>query len=170
MVPDWLNWLFYLAGSSKSHHDISISCIFLQSPKYISYIVQIFCKQCCFHSNHFWKTYNKAKCYEKSQIFDLWWIGKKLFWKVVTLENQHLPQIGRLFAIPSSSIHEKRSGFLKRPQNLKQSPTWFDFYFLTEPRWALQPQGTQWFPRIGLFVVQAISLGDCRRPIEFLTL
>ena len=36
-----------------------------------------------------------------------------------------------------------------------------DFFvrFLTEPRWALQPQGTQWFPQIGLFVVQAISLG-----------
>ena len=40
---------------------------------------------------------------------------------------------------------------------------------LTEPRWALQPQGTQWFPRIGLFVVQAISLGPYRWPIEFLT-
>ena len=40
---------------------------------------------------------------------------------------------------------------------------------LTEPRWALQPQGTQWFSRIGLFVVQAIILGPYRRPIEFLT-
>ena len=28
---------------------------------------------------------------------------------------------------------------------------------------------TQWFHRIGLFVVQAISLGPCRRPVEFLT-
>ena len=40
---------------------------------------------------------------------------------------------------------------------------------LTEPRWALQPQGTKWFSRIGLFVVQVIILGLCRRPIEFLT-
>ena len=40
---------------------------------------------------------------------------------------------------------------------------------LTEPRWPLQPRGTQWFLRIGLFAVQAISLGTCRRPIEFLT-
>ena len=40
---------------------------------------------------------------------------------------------------------------------------------LTEPRWAIQPQGTQWFSRIGLFVVQAIILGPYRRPIEFLT-
>ena len=39
---------------------------------------------------------------------------------------------------------------------------------LTEPRRTLQPKCTQWFPRIGLFVVQAISLGPCRRPIEFL--
>ena len=39
----------------------------------------------------------------------------------------------------------------------------------TEPRWAIQPQGTHWFSRIGLFVVQAIILGPYRRPIEFLT-
>ena len=40
---------------------------------------------------------------------------------------------------------------------------------LTEPRRALQHMGNQWFPRIGLFVVQAISLSPCRRSIEFLT-
>ena len=40
-------------------------------------------------------------------------------------------------------------------------------FYLTEPRWAIQPKGTQWFSRIGLFVVQAIILGPCRRPIEF---
>ena len=42
--------------------------------KYISYIWQIFCQQCnvgC-QSNHFCKTYNKAKSYEKSRIFNLW--------------------------------------------------------------------------------------------------
>ena len=32
LLPDWLDWLSYLAGSSKSHHEISISYIFLQSP------------------------------------------------------------------------------------------------------------------------------------------
>ena len=41
--------------------------------------------------------------------------------------------------------------------------------YLTEPSRALQPKSTQGFPRIGLFVVQAISLGGCR-PIDFLTL
>ena len=32
MLPDGLNWLCYFAGSSKSHHENSISCIFLESP------------------------------------------------------------------------------------------------------------------------------------------
>ena len=32
MLPDGLNWLCYFAGSSKSHHENSVSCIFLESP------------------------------------------------------------------------------------------------------------------------------------------
>ena len=32
VLPDWLNWLCYFAGSSKSHRENSISCIFLESP------------------------------------------------------------------------------------------------------------------------------------------
>ena len=31
MMPDWLDWLSYFAGSSKSHLEISMSCIFLKS-------------------------------------------------------------------------------------------------------------------------------------------
>ena len=31
MLPDGLNWLCFLAGSSKSHCENSISCIFLES-------------------------------------------------------------------------------------------------------------------------------------------
>ena len=31
VLPDGLNWLCYLAGSSKSHREDSISCIFLES-------------------------------------------------------------------------------------------------------------------------------------------
>ena len=34
-------------------------------------------------SNHFCKTDNKAKWYEKSKIFNLWQVRKRLFWKVV---------------------------------------------------------------------------------------
>ena len=48
-------------------------------------------------SNHFFKTQNKAKCNENSQIFNISLVRKKLFWKVVTLENQHSPRIGSLF-------------------------------------------------------------------------
>ena len=32
VLPGGLNWLGYLAGSSKSHLENSISCIFLESP------------------------------------------------------------------------------------------------------------------------------------------
>ena len=32
VLPDWLNWLCYFAGSSKSHRKNSISFIFLESP------------------------------------------------------------------------------------------------------------------------------------------
>ena len=32
VLPDGLNWLCYSAGSSKSHRENSISCIFLESP------------------------------------------------------------------------------------------------------------------------------------------
>ena len=32
VLPDGLNWLCYFAGSSKSHRENSISCIFLDSP------------------------------------------------------------------------------------------------------------------------------------------
>ena len=31
VLPDGLNWLWYFAGSSKSHHENSISFIFLDS-------------------------------------------------------------------------------------------------------------------------------------------
>ena len=32
VLPDGLNWLCYFVGSSKSHRENSISCIFLESP------------------------------------------------------------------------------------------------------------------------------------------
>ena len=32
LLPDGLNWLCYFGGSSKSHHENSISFIFLESP------------------------------------------------------------------------------------------------------------------------------------------
>jgi hypothetical protein len=32
VLPDWLNWLCYFSGSSKSHRKSSISFIFLETP------------------------------------------------------------------------------------------------------------------------------------------
>ena len=32
LLPDGLNWLCFFAGSSKSHRENPISCIFLESP------------------------------------------------------------------------------------------------------------------------------------------
>ena len=62
---------------------------------------------------------------------------------------------------------------MTKPSSLLPESTVYNIqlckYSLTEPRRAIQPKGTQWFPRIGLFVVRAISLGPCRRPIEYLT-
>ena len=42
LLPDWLDWLSYLAGSSKSHHDIWISCILLKYPHQVHRT-----KKCC---------------------------------------------------------------------------------------------------------------------------
>ena len=36
LLPDLLDWLSYLAGRSKCHHEILISCIFLQSSRWFS--------------------------------------------------------------------------------------------------------------------------------------
>ena len=36
VLPGGLNWLCYLAGSSKSHRENSISCIFLESVGFYS--------------------------------------------------------------------------------------------------------------------------------------
>ena len=32
LLPDGLNWQYYFAGSSKSHHEKSISFVFLEFP------------------------------------------------------------------------------------------------------------------------------------------
>ena len=36
LLPDGLNWLCYFAGSSKSHHENSVSFIFLESPQQVN--------------------------------------------------------------------------------------------------------------------------------------
>ena len=67
---------------------------------------------------------------------------------------------------PLNLWSRSRKSILTFTPSVNQS---FSKVLLTEPRWPLQPKGTQWFLRIGLFVVRAISLGPCRRPIEYLT-
>ena len=44
-LPDGLDWLSYLACSSKSHHGISIACIFLQSPHQVGTENFVACKK-----------------------------------------------------------------------------------------------------------------------------
>ena len=50
-------------------------------------------------SNHFCKTDDKAKWYEKSQIFNLWQVRKRLFRKVQTQRLLGNLPIGSLFGL-----------------------------------------------------------------------
>ena len=52
VLPDGLNWLCYFAGSSKSHHENSISSIFLESPH------QVHMKNVVKSSKHFYGYFN----------------------------------------------------------------------------------------------------------------
>ena len=51
-MPDGLNWLCYFAGNSKSHHENSISFIFLESPH------QVDMKNVVKSSKHFFGYFN----------------------------------------------------------------------------------------------------------------
>ena len=52
VLPDGLNWLCYFAGSSKSHHENSISFIFLEFPH------QVGMKNVVKSSKHFFGYFN----------------------------------------------------------------------------------------------------------------
>ena len=52
VLPDGLNWLCYFAGSSISHHEISTSFIFLESP------CQVDMKNVVKSSKHFFEYFN----------------------------------------------------------------------------------------------------------------
>ena len=47
MLPDGLNWLCYSAGSSKSHRENSIFCIFLESPHQVDMKIVVKCWKGC---------------------------------------------------------------------------------------------------------------------------
>ena len=55
VLPDGLNWLCYFAGSSKSHRENSISCIFLESPHQVDMKNVVKCHK------HFFGYFNALK-------------------------------------------------------------------------------------------------------------
>ena len=62
-LPDGLNWLCYLAGSSKSHRENSISFIFLESP----YLVDM--KNVVKSSKHFFGYFNILETHSDTKFF-----------------------------------------------------------------------------------------------------
>ena len=59
VLPDGLNWLCYFAGSSKSHREISISFIVLESPH------QIDMKNVVKFSKHFFGYFNTLETHSE---------------------------------------------------------------------------------------------------------
>ena len=59
MLPDGLNWLCYFAGSSKNHHENSISFIFLESPH------QVDMKNVVKSSKHFFGYFNTLETHSE---------------------------------------------------------------------------------------------------------
>ena len=55
LLPDGLNWLCYFAGNSKSHHENSISFIFLESPHQVDMKNMVKCQK------HFFGYFNALK-------------------------------------------------------------------------------------------------------------
>ena len=62
LQPSW-NYLFCFN---------TLKFLILYHSKYISYMGGFFANNVVCQRNHFCKSYNKSKCYEKSQIFNLW--------------------------------------------------------------------------------------------------
>ena len=60
VLPDGLNWLCYFAGSSKSHHENSISYIFLESPNNVKYIAK--------SSKHFFGCFNTLETHNDISV------------------------------------------------------------------------------------------------------
>ena len=65
MLPDGLNWLCYLAGSSKSHRENSISCIFLESPHQVDMKNVVKCYK------HFFGYFNALKTHSEVTTYSL---------------------------------------------------------------------------------------------------
>ena len=72
VLPDGLNWLCYFAGNSKSHHENSISFIFLESPH------QVDMKDVVKSSKHFFWVFQYSRNSQWLSILTLFTLG----WKV----------------------------------------------------------------------------------------
>ena len=75
VLPDWLNWLCYLAGSSKSRHENSISFILLESPH------QEDMKNVVKYSKHFFGYFNSQETHS-----DVRALGASVPWDYLELE------------------------------------------------------------------------------------
>ena len=67
VLPEWLNWLCYFAGSSKSHRENSISCIFLESPYQVDMKNVVKCYK------HFFRYFNALKTHCAMQAAYIWY-------------------------------------------------------------------------------------------------
>ena len=77
VLPDGLNWLCYFAGSSKSHHENSISCIFLESPHHE--------ERCQMLQTLFWL----FQCSKNPQWQDIIHYAIKLIAETITRSRRH---------------------------------------------------------------------------------
>ena len=74
VLPDGLNWLCCFVGNSKSHHENSISFIFLESPHQVDMK-----KRCQILQTHFWVWYfNTLQSHSELQMWKHFaiWCGK----------------------------------------------------------------------------------------------
>ena len=77
-LPDRLNWLCYFAGSSKSHCENSISCIFLESPHQVDMKNVVKCYKHFFGYFNALKTHGEAKqpflWQERANTYQVWYV------------------------------------------------------------------------------------------------
>ena len=81
VLPDGLNWLCYFAGSSKSHRENSISCIFLESPHQVDMKNVV---KCC---KHFFGYFNTLETHSEASNAQLWLVNQVFFTTTVKLRT-----------------------------------------------------------------------------------
>ena len=97
VLPDGLNWLCYLAGSSKSHRENSISCIFLESPYQVDLKNIVKCYKYFFGyfnalESHSAMIYSKVYTYVSASNSNIFWpnclkVASGKLWKEKTVKS-----------------------------------------------------------------------------------